>query len=382
MDSKTTRTGGVELEVPLCAARPVLAVGAELKNAPCLLVGRTARLSADLGPMTGPGAYRAFLAEVERLRAEVEAPVIACDAHPDYAASRHARTLSPAPVTVQHHHAHVVACMAEHGLTGTVVGIAADGTGWGEDGTVWGGEVLLADERAFRRAGRLRTMVLPGGDAAAVQTHRPGAAAVWEVWGEDWPECAEACFASVDRQALAGLRGLLGGTLAGQLRTSSTGRLFDAAAFLLGLCDRNDTEAAAPIALQQAAEAWGGQVEPLAYAVVEAGGLMELDWRPTVREMLQGRAAGRVAEELARAFHETLAGLFATGAERAAGQGGTDRVVLTGGCMVNGLLAGRLRDRLERAGLKVYAHEKLSAGDASVAVGQAVVAAARDGAEK
>ncbi len=368
---------GTVLRSPVRAAEPVLAVGAELKNAPCLLVGDEARLCDDLGPMDDPRTYRRFLSAVDRLYALAEPAVVACDAHPAYAATRHARTLPGRRVEVQHHHAHVVACLAEHGLTGEVVSIAADGTGWGDDGTVWGGEVLLADEQTYRRAGRLRTMALPGGDAAAVETHRPAAAAVWEAFGPDWPDQAKQCFAHVDAGALTLVRRLLGNPPSGALRTSSTGRLFDASAFLLGLCDRNDTEAAAPISLQQAAQRSDDDVDPLPFELRQTDDLLELDWRPTVRALVAGRAEGRDVADLAQAFHETMAAMFAEAALRVGRQEGCDRVALTGGCMVNPLLAGGVRGRLQKEGITVFAHETLSPGDASVAFGQAVVAASR-----
>jgi hydrogenase maturation protein HypF len=366
------------IDIPIESPQPILALGPELKSTVCLLQGRRACISEDHGHLADPNAYRAFLNTVERLRDMAESPprVLAHDLHPDYAATRYARQLRNVTlIPVQHHHAHVAAASAEHGLAGRVVGVACDGTGYGTDGNIWGGEILLAEtDGRFTRAGHLAEFPLPGGDAAAIDTFRPAAGLVHAVFGPHWPEAALDRFARIDAQGLAVLRKQLASPTARIVRTTSTGRLFDAVAFLLGLCDRNTTEAAAPIALQTAAQSTEDTLELDSDILLEDDNLI-LDTRPLVRSLLNSIAAGNDPAALARGFHRALAALLAEGAIRTCRRADTQDVVLSGGCFLNPLLTAALSDRLAAAGLNVYTHGSLSPGDACVSLGQAMIAA-------
>ena len=365
------------IAVPAAGGRCILAVGGELKSTVCLLAGNQAVLSEHLGELPHPATYRNFLGTVELFQRLLRlAPdVLACDLHPAYVTTRWARAAGLPVVAVQHHHAHVVSCMADNGLSGPVVGIACDGTGYGSDAAVWGGEVLVCEEANFARAAHLRYYALPGGDAAAIETWRPAASLLHEAEGPEWPATVGAT-ERVEPQALALTRARLAGR-ARLPQTSSLGRLFDAAAFVLGLCDRNDHEGQAAMALEAAATRVDG-AEPLPYELHPGeDGTLLLDVRPGLRAMLKDLSAGRDVAELARAFHEMVAGLFAEAAARAARQAGLDRVCLTGGCMVNRLLLAGLHARLTRAGLKVFAHRQVPPGDGGLALGQAVAAAAQ-----
>ncbi len=384
------------IEIPFEPPHPVLALGPELKSTVCLLEGCRARISQDHGHLADPQAYRAFLETVERLRksAQTSPAAIAHDLHPDYAATRYARLCSKGDadilsskrtppkglrglelIAVQHHHAHVVAAAAEHGLAGRVVGIACDGTGYGTDGQIWGGEIILAEpDGSFSRLGHLAEFPLPGGDAAAIDTWRPAAGLVYIAFGNDWPAHVAAAFEHVDPQAVDLLRRRLDHPQARLVRTSSTGRLFDAMAFLLGLCDRNHTEAAAPIALQTAAQSVDA-ADALAWDVREQDGRLILETQPLVRALLSRLATGEDPAALARGFHEALAAMLAQAAIRSCREADTRDVVLSGGCFLNPLLTAHLADRLAEADLNVYTHDRLSPGDACVSLGQAVIAA-------
>ena len=367
------------IHVRTAAAGPVLAVGGDLKSAICLLSGNDAVLSEHLGELSNPAAYRNFVGTVERFKAllDVQPELVACDLHPDYAATRYAWNLPLKATAVQHHHAHIVSCMADNGITGRVIGAACDGTGYGADGTIWGCEVLECDEADFQRVGHLRTFPLPGGDAAAVETWRPALGLLTETFGADWPAAAEAGAQRVEPEALALARGRLASANGRIMRTSSMGRLFDGAAFLLGICDRNRYEAEAPMTLEAAAAACR-KVEPLGWALGEgADGAVEMDVRPMIRELVEGVQACRPPSELARAFHEAVAAMLAACVNRAAARTGLNRVMLSGGCFANRLLLSRLWDLLRVAGREVYIHRLVPPGDGGIALGQAVVAAAR-----
>ena len=379
------------IQIP--AREPILAVGGELKSAVCVLKGNEAVLSEPVGDLSVPENYRTFLNAVEGIqhRLGVRPEIIAYDLHPEYAATRYAlsratsRGLSRASskgrnspgnktIAVQHHHAHVVSCMVENALDGEVIGVACDGTGYGADGTIWGCEVLICDEADFRRTGHLRTFPLPGGDAAAIETWRPAAGLLVETFGEDWPDAVRPKIRRIDPQVLALTRSRLASPNARIIRTSSLGRLFDGVAFLLGICDRNDTEARAPIALEARAGA-STDTAALGWALNDLpDGEVEMDFRPMIREIIDG---GRGIDALAGAFHETAAAMLAGCVGRIAERTGLDRVVLSGGCFANHLLLGRLVDLLRSDGRDVYVHHRISAGDAGIALGQAVVAATR-----
>lgn len=377
--SKPARQDETIFDVPLVAAGSILAVGAELKSSPALMVGSRIYVSQSVGRLDDPDAYRRFVVEIEDLprRHDVQPDVIAYDLHPEYAATRWALTQrAKHHVGVQHHHAHIVAGMAEHGLTGKVVGLACDGTGYGTDGTIWGGEALVCDfdTGAFQRAGFLRPFALLGSDAAAIETYRPALGVLVETFGDDWPDEAHHLLDEIDPHALQMAVARLGAPSARLPRTSSLGRLFDAVAFLLALCRRNDTEAQAPIAVQQAAEQCDA-AEALPYAREEAGdGAIVMDYRPMIRAMVKETAKTPFR---ARAFHEGLAKMFAQTVSRVCEANNERRVVLSGGCFLNSLLHKRLKERLRHEGCEVYTHQVLSPGDENIAVGQALVAAAR-----
>ncbi len=364
------------------AAGPVLAVGAELKSTVCVLAESTAVVSEHLGELANPRAYRNFVETLEQFQRllQVRPAVIACDMHPDYAATRFARQYARERgrrlVEVQHHHAHMVSVMAEHGLIGPVLGIICDGTGFGTDGTIWGGEILAGDEADFRRVGHLARFSLPGGDAAARETWRPAAGLLQAVFGDSWPGSAEEAMRRAPAEALglARRRMQAGARLP---TTSSLGRLFDAVAFLLGVCDHNRHEAEAAMALEALARDHG-PAEPFRCGLpaYDEKGPAVADPGPMVRSLLEGLADKTPVPRLARAFHETVAELLAGAARSIAGRTGLRRVILSGGCFANGVLLAGLSRRLGEAGLEVFRHRLTPTGDGGVSLGQAVSAAA------
>lgn len=370
------------IRVPIHASEPVLAVGAELKSTVCVLAGSTAIVSEHLGELANAKAYRNFVATVEKFKQllRVEPRVIAYDLHPEYSSTRYAlayaREQGSTAIGVQHHHAHMVSVMAEHGLTGAVLGISCDGTGFGTDGAIWGCELLVGDESQFERAGYLRYFPLLGGDVSARETWRPAAGLLWECFGADWRRAASPILNRISDEALEIARARLA---AGRLPvTSSLGRLFDAVAFLLGICGENRHEAQAAMALESTAR----QVEyaePLTFALEPAedtAGLpLKLDVRPMIREILARMGAGQSTAVLARAFHETIAAALAEAARRICRERSLKRVALSGGCFANRLLLGSLVHRLETDGLQVFMNRAVPTGDGGVSLGQAVSAA-------
>jgi len=356
---------------------PVLACGAWLKNAACLLAGGRAQWSPVHGDLGDPEACRALDDSLRRLAAQAPQPVeaLAHDLHPDFFSTRLALALAaewgvPA-VAVQHHHAHIGVVMADHGVDEPVIGLALDGVGLGTDGTAWGGELLWVSPGGWRRVGGLWPLPLPGGDVAAREPWRMAAAAMHALGQGDR---IEARFAPVvGAPAARGVQRMLAARLNCPV-TSSAGRWFDAAAGALGLSVRQAHEAEAAIALQTLAEQHLAvhAVQPLD-GLADTAALQRLDLRPLLARLLDTPPDG--AAEAAAWFHVSLARALADWAAAAARDAGTRTVCLGGGCFFNAVLASQVNDRLAAHGLRVLAPRSTNCGDAGLALGQAWVAA-------
>ena len=350
----------------------VLAAGGHLKNTVALGIGRQAILGSHVGDLESALSVavheRAVDDLVDFFRVVPEG--IACDLHPDYASTRHAERLADrwdVPlVRVQHHHAHVAACMAEHRLEGPVLGLAWDGTGYGPDGTVWGGEALECDGPELRRVAHLRTFALPGGDQAVREPRRSALGLLFEIFGREAAELARDWFT---QQELDTLTVLLGRSFRSP-RTSSMGRLFDAVAVLCGLPTRISFEGQAAMALEFAADWEPREAYPLPLSETTP---LAADWEPLVRAVLSDRDAGESVGRISARFHNALADLAVAIARR---WGGSE-VVLSGGCFQNALLTERVGARLLESGFKVYTHLEVPPGDGGIALGQLWIAARR-----
>lgn len=352
----------------------VLSVGAWLKNTACLLDGDQVLMSDVHGDLSDPAACEALEASVEALsvRASGRLTAIAHDLHPDFFSTQLALNLAerlgvPA-IGVQHHHAHIAAVMAEHGLQQPVLGLALDGVGLGSDGKAWGGELLLVDGAQMARLGHLWPLALPGGDTAASQPWRMAASALHAMGrGAD----LETRFGPVvGVPAARMLRGMLDQSI-NCPQTSSMGRWFDAAAGALGLSVRQRTEAQAAMALEQAATDWlsdGRLVHDLAGQVADE--LSVLDLRPLMTPLLDGNTS---AGEGAAQFHVSLASVLARWVAHASRKSGLRTVCLSGGCFANAVLRTRLCADLVQRGIQVYTAQTFACGDAGIALGQAWV---------
>ncbi len=377
------------LAVP--AAHPLLAVGAELKHTFTLARGSRAHVAPHNGDLEDLPTYRAFtdgLAHLGRLLA-LEPEVVAHDLHPEYLSTKYAVAGFPPErrVAVQHHHAHVASCAAEHGITDPFIGVAYDGLGMGDDGTLWGGEVLAADLVGYRRVARFGRAPLPGG---ALAVRRPWRMALGYLLGAERlpgsdrpataagavadPDLVVALAARLDPREVAVVRTQVARRLNAPL-ASSAGRLFDAAAAILGLRDVAEYEAQAAIDLEMAAGE--RRADPLAARLERVDGLIVYDPRPTLRALLEGVAAGRPTGILAAAFHETIAEVTRELVAGAVAETGFRTVCLSGGVFQNRRLVSTLVRRLARDGLEVFVNRRVPVNDGGISYGQAAVAAAR-----
>lgn len=363
------------LDLPVASPRPLVAVGPHLKNTFTLAHGAMGFVSQHIGDLESLETIEHFEAALAVFRRLFRiAPEVAVhDLHPGYVSTRLAEELGLArTIAVQHHHAHVAAVAAEHGMTHPVVGVAFDGTGYGADGHTWGAEILIADLTGYARVGRLRYAPLPGGDLAARRPWRAAAGYLSlapearRAFARAFEGLEPSKVFAVEQQIRAGLNAPL---------ASSMGRLFDAAAAVLGVRHAADYEGQAAMELE--ALAGSRAARPLPFPVVSrVDGSWEFDPVPLLVALGEGRAAGVPATDLAAAFHESIAAATAKLAERAAAQAGVTTVALGGGVFQNARLLAALRARLEARGLRVLVPQRLSPNDGAVSYGQAAVAAA------
>lgn len=399
---------------------PTLAVGAELQTAFCLAAGRDAFLSPHVGDLDNDEALAAFRHSLDHHRRllRIEPRVVAHDLHPDLSSTRLAEGLGLPRVAVQHHHAHVVAVMAEHGLRDPVLGVAFDGFGLGTDGTGWGGELLVCDWSTAERVGHLRPVRQPGGDAAVRRPARMALAHALDAGCLDGaltllglgPDQADDALAGAGaRQVVAQVSAGLASPL-----TSSVGRLFDTVAALTGICRAPSYEGQPAVLLEQAARGAdpavaatvtyptdiaevdgrpvddtrrphgaghrGPPVPPLAGGDGDRpDGRLVVDTRPVVAAVVADLLAGTGSGMVARRFHDWLAAAVTGAVVRLARDRGLADVCLAGGVFANDLLIEAVTPRLDGRGLRVHAARAVPPGDGGLALGQALVAHARGG---
>jgi hydrogenase maturation protein HypF len=357
-------------------AAPILAVGAELKNTFCITNRTYAFMSHHIGDMENYDTLRSFeegISHFEQLF-RVEPEVIVHDMHPDYLATRYARQRAQAEnrgiMAAQHHHAHMAACMVEHGLEGEsrVIGVALDGTGYGIDGAIWGGEILIGDYLDFERELHLEYVPLPGGDAAIRHPARVALALLWSL-GREWDERLAPVQDLSDEERRV-LRTQLERRVNSPL-TSSMGRLFDAAASLAGVRQRVNYEAQAAIEF----EALADPAEDGAYHFGIDGRTIKLDEAVAslTDDVLRGAGVGVVAAR----FHNGIAHMVADAATRIRDRYGLDQVFLSGGVWQNITLLRRTLSLLAIAGFRVYFHQEVPTNDGGLALGQAAIAVCR-----
>jgi hydrogenase maturation protein HypF len=356
--------------------RPVLACGAELKNTFCLAQGRHAFVSHHVGDLENAETLRSFTEGIAHFRRlfGIEPRIVAHDLHPEYLSTKYALELAEADerldlAGVQHHHAHIASCLADNGEAGPVIGVAFDGTGYGPDGTIWGGEFLVADLAGYERGGHLAPVPMPGGAAAIRQPWRMAAAylgdaalastgtAVARRHPDHWPVIVS--------MAARGVNSPL---------TSSAGRLFDAAAALLGVRDAINYEGQAAVELEQLAD----PAETRAYPAptLEYGtGPFQARGSDLLHAVLDDQTSGVPAPLIAARFHHGVAALIEAGCLRLREQHGLSTVALSGGVFQNVFLLDAAVARLEARGFRVLLHARVPCNDGGISLGQAVIAA-------
>jgi hydrogenase maturation protein HypF len=351
----------------------ILALGGQQKVAIAAACAGKLILGAHVGDLTTATARVTFArmaTDFPKLHG-IAPQITACDRHPDYHSTQLASRFGRQVQHVPHHLAHVLACMIDNGLEGPALGVAWDGTGYGDDGTVWGGEFLTIDTGRFRRVAHLRCFRLPGGEAAVREPRRAALGLLYDLYGERALSITTlppvAAFTPNERAVLATMlkRGI------NAPLTSSAGRLFDAVAALLGFCQVGSFEGQAAMAVEFAADRATSTVSLPPAVVRENAGTLVIDWRPLLTALVGECIAGAAPEPLAAALHDGLVG----GVVEVAKSIGARRVVLTGGCFQNARLTERTVYRLRSVGFEPYWHHRIPPNDGGLAIGQIAFAA-------
>jgi hydrogenase maturation protein HypF len=368
---------------------PLLASGAHLKNTVALATGKEIFLSQHIGDLETTEAFEAFERVIENFENlyEAEPQVIACDVHPEYLSTKFAMSSGLPVESVQHHFAHVMACIAENEIEESVLGVAWDGTGYGVDGTIWGGEFLQVRKDAFERVAHFRTFQLPGGDRAVKEPRRIALGLLYEIFGE-------AVFAMTElapvQACTAQELSVLGQMLHKQINiplTSSAGRLFDAVAAIANLRQRVKFEGQAAMELEFALDGINtNQTYELRIAdsdlrveqplssdqskIQNPKSKTIFDWQPMILGIIEDTRNQLSVGEISAKFHNTLVEAIIEMVRKI----GEERVVLTGGCFQNRYLTERAVRRLREAGFRPYWHQRIPPNDGGIALGQAFAA--------
>ncbi len=378
-------------------ARQVLGCGAEMKNTFCLTRDNYAFLSQHIGDMENVETLEHFdntISLYKRLF-RIEPEIIACDFHPDYLSTKYAQELGESGIKlipVQHHHAHIVSCMADNGLETPVIGVAFDGTGLGDDRYIWGGEFLVADYQGFSRVGHLEYLPLPGGDAAIKRPYRTAIGYILSLLGED---TLNALIMGTAKQPQLAFRAkvseleteIVKRQIERELNTpltSSMGRLFDAVSALVGIRSEIDYEGQAAVELEMAAyachcekhsdEAISSDKESYPYRIIADKEMKIVQLRDLlsaiIEDLKQGISPGRISLK----FHNTIAKMTNEMCQLIADETGINQVALSGGVFQNRLLLRKTIGLLENSGFQVFTHRQVPCNDGGISLGQAVVA--------
>ena len=348
-----------------------LAVGPHQKNTVAISTGNLTFLSQHIGDLDTTSSLESFdeiSSSLSRLY-ELKPQFVAHDLHPDYPSSHRAKAMDIRRFGVQHHHAHILSCMADNELNGVVLGVAWDGTGYGTDGTIWGGEFLRVEDESFSRLAHFRTFLLPGGDAAMREPRRSAISLLWEISGGN---LAEFEYLEPVRRYSRSEKVILEQMLESGIHcpeTSSAGRLFDAVSSLLGICQITSFEGQAAMALEHRTDkSVTTGVYP--FTLSGEGPSIIIDWEPMIREMIEDAKLSQRMRLPATKFHNTMAEIIVAVARRT----GMRRVALSGGCFQNKYLTEAAVDRLTDSGFETYWHRRIPPNDGGISVGQIVAA--------
>jgi len=347
----------------------IVAAGAELVNSFCLGKGDKAFLSQHIGDLKNLETYQFYIESFNRFKDlfRVEPTLFVADLHPDYLSTRFADQSGLPVLKVQHHHAHIASCMAEHGLYEKLIGVAFDGVGLGDDGMIWGGEFLVCDLSAYERLSHFEYQQMPGGDKATLNPWRMAVSYLFDIYGKSLIDLDLPFLQQVQRNELQVVVQMLEKNINCPL-TSSAGRLFDAVAGLTGLCMFSDFHAEAPMRLEGAIS---GKSEDM--YKVESGEIIHVN--PMIRQIVADLQNNVPVSGISLKFHNTIIEIIRMGVNSVSKKTGLKKVVLSGGTFQNRYISERIEKKLQSSGFEVYMNERIPCNDGGIAMGQLAIAA-------
>ncbi len=353
---------------------PILACGSDLKNTFCMVKDERAYVSQHIGDIHGPEILKLYREQIERYMEmlDFQPEFAVCDMHPDFKSSQYARELGLPVLEIQHHHAHIAGVMAENGLEDSVIGVALDGTGYGNDGTIWGGEFLISSPGDFKRVGHFRKAAMPGGEAAVREPWRMAGIYLSDAFGEDLWNLNIGCtdmlreknWPVIARSINSGLNTVI---------TSSAGRLFDAVSAILGICCCNNYEGQASAEL----EARAVHTEGMYSYEIKDREVFEIDFRETIRGITSDMGRNINPGEISGKFHNTIVQVILEACSMARRVSGISTVVLSGGVFQNGILLKNAVPGLKDLGFNVYTNLQVPCNDGGISLGQAAAASGK-----
>jgi hydrogenase maturation protein HypF len=360
---------------------PILACGAELKNTICLIKGDRAFLSQHIGDLENLATYEFFQLTIGHMKRilDINPELIACDLHPDYMSTRYAMEQDGVEkIQVQHHHAHIVSCMAENKLDGDVIGLSFDGTGYGTDGAIWGGEILVADEKKIIRKAHISYVPMPGGEAAIREPWRMAVSYLHDAFGQEFKNLRLPGLNQFDEKKIKIIAEMIEKKV-NSPDTSSLGRFFDGIAAICGIRSAVHFEGQAAMELEMAA---GEKTEENYDYEWTSGDVYRILPGPIIRGVVRDIENGVHISQISSKFHQTLVKLFSDLCETIRKETQLKRIVLSGGVFQNSLLLTGLSEALEKKDFIVFTHRLIPTNDGGISLGQAVIAANAAGASR
>jgi len=357
--------------------KEVLALGGELKNTTCFSKGRYVFPSQYLGDLKNIETINFFLESIDNLEKifKVNPQIIACDLHPDYFSTKYAAEIGAKKgikiIKVQHHHAHIVSCMAENNIKETVIGVAYDGTGYGDDGNIWGGEFLLCDLKKYSRIGHLKYYALPGGDKAVIEPWRMTYSYLYSIYGKKARSLKIDFTKRLNSDKLLIIEKMIDRRINSPL-TSSCGRLFDAVSSLIGIKDEVSYEGQAAMEMESIC---ASEIEEgYRFNIFKENGEFIIDSNKIFKDIINDLKKGIKKEIIAAKFHNTIADFTVNLCSKIRKNTGINKIALSGGVFQNCYLVEKVIYLLEENNFQVYIQRKVPPNDGGISLGQAVVA--------
>ncbi len=365
------------IRIPFEAKRHVLAVGGHLKNTFCFLKGRYAFLSHHIGDLENWATLESFIEGIEHFKKlfDLKPEVLAYDLHPEYLSTKYALELDiPNKVPVQHHHAHIVSCMAENNLTGPVIGVAFDGTGYGTDGKIWGGEFIVANFLSFERFAHFEYVPLPGGELAIKEPWRMAVSYLYHVYKDDLLNIEIPFLKNLFDEQANRVKILLQMLEKGinSPMTSAVGRIFDAVSAMCEVRLKVNYEAQAAMEFQMLADE--SEENSYSFELLDDSKPWRISLKSGIKEIVSDILDNISIQKISGKFHNTISNVICYVADRMRRETGINKVVLSGGVFQNALLTEKTVLKLVKLNFEVYLHSKVPPNDGGLSLGQAVVA--------